>query len=215
MKQRTILREVSIKGKSLHTGEEVNLALKPALENTGVIFRRIDLFGKPELKTLIDLVDDLVRSTTIADGHAKVQTIEHVLSALNGCGVDNVVIEMDASEPPILDGSAKHFVNLIHQAEPVEQDAEREYFVLEEPISVTRGSSSIIALPHDGCRITCTSADDRGIHTQHLSLDLDPETYVAQVAPARTFTIYEDIEELLKLGKIKAVSYTHLRAHET
>lgn len=206
MKQRTILREVSIKGKSLHTGEEVNLTLKPALENTGVIFRRIDLFGKPELKPLIDLVDDLVRSTTIADGHAKVQTIEHVLSALSGCGVDNVVIEMDASEPPILDGSAKHFVNLIQQAEPVEQDAEREYFVLEEPISVTRGSSSIIALPHDGFRITCTSADDRGIHTQHLSLDLDPETYVAQVAPARTFTIYEDIEELLKLGKIKGGS---------
>ena len=206
MKQRTILREVSIKGKSLHTGEEVNLTLKPALENTGVIFRRIDLLGKPELKPLIDLVDDLVRSTTIADGHAKVHTIEHVLSALSGCGVDNVLIEMDASEPPILDGSAKHFVNLIQQAEPVEQDAEREYFVLEEPISVTRGSSSIIALPHDGFRITCTSADDRGIHTQHLSLDLDPETYVAQVAPARTFTIYEDIEELLKLGKIKGGS---------
>jgi UDP-3-O-[3-hydroxymyristoyl] N-acetylglucosamine deacetylase/3-hydroxyacyl-[acyl-carrier-protein] dehydratase len=206
MKQRTILREVSIKGKSLHTGEEVNLTLKPALENTGVTFRRIDLLGKPELKPLIDLVDDLVRSTTIADGHAKVHTIEHVLSALSGCGVDNVVIEMDASEPPILDGSAKHFVNLIQQAEPVEQEAEREYFVLEEPISVTRGSSSIIALPHDGFRITCTSADDRGIHTQHLSLDLDPEAYVAQVAPARTFTIYEDIEELLKLGKIKGGS---------
>ncbi|MBL6919483.1 MAG: bifunctional UDP-3-O-[3-hydroxymyristoyl] N-acetylglucosamine deacetylase/3-hydroxyacyl-ACP dehydratase [Puniceicoccaceae bacterium] len=206
MKQRTILREVSIKGKSLHTGEEVNLTLKPALENTGVIFRRIDLLGKPEIQPLIDLVDDLVRSTTIADGHAKVHTIEHVISALSGCGVDNVIIEMDASEPPILDGSAKHFVNLIQQAEPVEQDAEREYFVLDEPISVTRGSSSIIALPHDGFRITCTSADDRGIHTQHLSLDLDPETYVAQVAPARTFTIYEDIEELLKLGKIKGGS---------
>ena len=206
MKQRTILREVSIKGKSLHTGEEVNLTLKPAAEDTGVIFRRIDLFGKPELKPLIDLVDELVRSTTIADGHAKVHTIEHILSALSGCGVDNVVIEMDASEPPILDGSAKHFVNLIQQAEPVEQDAEREYFVLDEPISVTRGSSAIIALPHDGFRITCTSADDRGIHARHLSLDLDPETYVAQVAPARTFTIYEDIEELLKLGKIKGGS---------
>jgi UDP-3-O-[3-hydroxymyristoyl] N-acetylglucosamine deacetylase/3-hydroxyacyl-[acyl-carrier-protein] dehydratase len=206
MKQRTILREVSIKGKSLHTGEEVHLTLKPAPENTGVVFRRIDLFGKPELKPLIDLVDDLVRSTTIADGHAKVHTIEHVLSALSGCGVDNVVIEMDASEPPILDGSAKHFVNLIQEAEPVEQAAERQYFVLDEPVSVTRGSSSIIALPHDGFRITCTSADDRGIHTQHLSLDIDPETYIAQVAPARTFTIYEDIEELLKLGKIKGGS---------
>ena len=206
MKQRTILREVSISGKSLHTGEEVHLTLKPAPENHGIVFQRLDLFGKPELKPLVDFVTDLVRSTTIADGHAKVNTVEHVLSALNGCGVDNVLVEMDASEPPILDGSAKHFVNLIQQAEPVEQDAEREYFVLDEPISVTRGASSIIALPHDGFRVTCTSTDDRGIHTQHLSLDIDPESYVAQVAPARTFTIYEDIEELLKLGKIKGGS---------
>lgn len=206
MKQRTILREVSIHGKSLHTGEEVHLTIKPAPENHGILFKRIDLFGKPELKPLVEYVTDLVRSTTIADGHAKVHTVEHVLSALNGCGVDNVLVEMDASEPPILDGSAKHFVNLIQQAEPVEQDAEREYFVLEEPVSVTRGGSSIIALPHDGFRITCTSADDRGIHTQHLSLDIDPESYIAQVAPARTFTIYEDIEELLKLGKIKGGS---------
>lgn len=206
MKQRTILREVSIQGKSLHTGEEVQLTLKPAPENHGIVFKRIDLYGKPELKPVIDLVEDLVRSTTIAEGHTKVHTVEHVLSALNGCGVDNVLIEMDASEPPILDGSAKHFVNLIQQAEPVEQEAERECFVLEEPISVTRGSSSIIALPYDGFRITCTSADDRGIHTQHLMVDVDQETYVAQIAPARTFTIYEDIEELLKLGKIKGGS---------
>ena len=206
MKQRTILREVSISGKSLHSGEEVNLTLKPAPENHGVVFKRTDLYGKPELKPLVDYVTDLVRSTTIADGHAKVQTVEHVLSALNGCGVDNVLIEMDASEPPILDGSAKHFVNLVQQAEPVEQEAEREYYVLDEPVSVTRGGSSIIALPHDGFRITCTSADDRGNHTQHLTLDIDPETYIAQIAPARTFTVYEDIEELLKLGKIKGGS---------
>lgn len=206
MKQRTILREASITGKSLHSGEEVHLTLKPAAENHGIVFKRTDLYGKPELKPLVDFVTDLVRSTTIADGHAKVQTVEHVLSALNGCGVDNVLIEMDASEPPILDGSAKHFVNLVQQAEPVEQSAEREYYILDEPVSVTRGGSSIIALPHDGFRITCTSADDRGIHTQHLSLDIDPETYIAQIAPARTFTVYEDIEELLKLGKIKGGS---------
>lgn len=206
MKQRSILREVSIKGKSLHTGEEVQLTLKPGAENTGIIFKRVDLFGKPEIRPLADNVDDLVRSTTVAEGHAKVHTVEHVLSALNGCGVDNVIIEMDASEPPILDGSAKHFVNLVQEAEPVEQEAERKYFRLEEPISVTRGGSSLIALPYDGFQITCTSADDRGIHTQHLSLDIEPETYIAQIAPARTFTIYEDIEELLKLGKIKGGS---------
>ncbi len=206
MKQRTILRKASIKGKSLHTGQAVNLTLKPAPENHGVVFRRTDIIGNPELKCVIDHVDDLVRSTTLADGHAKVHTVEHVLSALSGCGVDNVLVEMDASEPPILDGSAKHFVNLIQEAEPIEQEAEREYYELKEPLSVTRGNSSLIALPHDGLRITCTSADDRGIHTQHLSLDIDYESYIAQVATARTFTIYEDIEELLKLGKIKGGS---------
>ena len=121
MKQRSILREISISGKSLHTGEDVQLTLKPAPANHGIVFQRLDLYGKPELKPSIEFVTDLVRSTTIADGHAKVHTVEHVLSALNGCGIDNVLIEMDASEPPILDGSAKHFVNLIQQAEPVEQ----------------------------------------------------------------------------------------------
>jgi UDP-3-O-[3-hydroxymyristoyl] N-acetylglucosamine deacetylase/3-hydroxyacyl-[acyl-carrier-protein] dehydratase len=206
MKQRTLLREASITGKSLHTGEEVTLTLKPAPENHGIIFRRIDLYGKPEVKPIAENVTELVRNTTISDGHAKIHTIEHVLSALSGCGVDNAVVEMNASEPPILDGSAKLFVNLVQEAEPVDQQADREYIEIQEPLSVTSGNRSLIVLPHDGLRITCTSADDRGIHTQHLSVDIDPETYISQIAPSRTFTIYEDIEELLKLGKIQGGS---------
>jgi UDP-3-O-[3-hydroxymyristoyl] N-acetylglucosamine deacetylase/3-hydroxyacyl-[acyl-carrier-protein] dehydratase len=206
MKQRTLLREVSIKGNALHTGDAVHLTFKPAPVNHGIVFKRIDLHGHPELKPRVDLVTDLVRATTIQQGHAKIHTVEHVLSALSGCGVDNLLIEMDASEPPILDGSAREFVKLIQQGEPVEQDAEREYFALAEPVSVSRGNSSIIALPFDGLKISCTSADDRGIHTQHLSLTIDPEVYITQVAAARTFTIYEDIEELLKMGKIKGGS---------
>ena len=151
-------------------------------------------------------MSELVRNTTISDGNAKVHTIEHVLSALAGCGVDNAIIELDASEPPILDGSAKPFVNLVMEAEPVDLDKERSFIELHEPVSVTSGNRSMIALPYDGFRITCTSADDRGVHVQHLSLEIDPETYIAQVAPARTFTLYEDIEELLKLGKIRGGS---------
>jgi UDP-3-O-[3-hydroxymyristoyl] N-acetylglucosamine deacetylase/3-hydroxyacyl-[acyl-carrier-protein] dehydratase len=154
----------------------------------------------------VDQVTDLVRATTIQSGHAKIHTVEHVLSALHGCGIDNVIVEMNASEPPIMDGSARPFVNLILQGEPMEQDADREYFELEAPVSVTRGNSSIIALPSDQFKISCTSADDRGIHTQHLSLTIDPDVYMTQIAAARTFTIYEDIEELLKLGKIKGGS---------
>ncbi|MFW6354538.1 MAG: UDP-3-O-acyl-N-acetylglucosamine deacetylase, partial [Verrucomicrobiota bacterium] len=207
MKQRTILREVSTHGKALHTGKEVHLTLKPAEPDTGIVFRRTDLYGKPEIRPQIELVNnELVRSTDITVGHTHLHTIEHVLSALGGCGIDNCIVELDSSEPPILDGSAKHFVNLIQKAEFREQEAEREYFVLTEPISITEGNRSIIALPHDGLKVTCTSADDRGIHTQHLSIDVDPETYIAEIAPARTFTVYEDIEPLLKMGKIQGGS---------
>ena len=206
MKQRTLARDVTIKGNALHTGDAVTLTLKPAPVDSGYVFRRVDLSGSPEIRPRVDQVTDLVRQTTIQVGHAKIHTIEHVLSALSGCGVDNVVIEMDASEPPILDGSAKPFVDLIMQGEPVEQDKEREYFTLDAAVSVTKGQSSIIALPADELRISCTSADDRGIHTQHLSLTIDPDSYMTQIAAARTFTIYEDIEELLKLGKIKGGS---------
>lgn len=206
MKQRTLLREVSIKGNALHTGDAVHMTFKPAPVNHGIVFKRVDLHGHPELKPRVDQVTDLVRATTIQVGHAKLHTVEHVLSALHGYGIDNLLIEIDASEPPIMDGSARPFVQLIQQGEPVEQDAEREYFTLTETVSVARGNSSIIALPYDGLKITCTSADDRGIHTQHLALTIDPEVYEAQVAAARTFTIYEDIEELIKLGKIKGGS---------
>ncbi len=206
MKQRTILREVSISGKALHTAAEVTLTLKPAEVNTGYVFRRKDIYGKPEVRPTIEMVGDLVRNTSISSGHVKLHTIEHVLAALSAMDIDNVIIEMDSGEPPILDGSSKFFVNLIQEAEAVEQDAEREYFELREPVSVTEGNRSIIALPYDGFKITCTSADDRGIHTQHLSLDIDAETFQQGIAPARTFTIYEDIEELLKLGKIQGGS---------
>ncbi len=206
MKQRTLAREVSIKGNSLHTGDAVTMTLKPAPVDHGFVFRRVDLSGAPELRPRVDFVTDLVRATTIQVGHAKVQTVEHVLSALSGCGIDNAIIEMDASEPPILDGSAKPFVDLIMQGEPMEQATDREYFTLDAAVSVTKGQSSIIALPSDDLRISCTSADDRGIHTQHLSLLIDPDSYMTQIAAARTFTIYEDIEELLKLGKIKGGS---------
>ncbi|MEE8045713.1 MAG: bifunctional UDP-3-O-[3-hydroxymyristoyl] N-acetylglucosamine deacetylase/3-hydroxyacyl-ACP dehydratase [Dehalococcoidia bacterium] len=207
MKQRTILREVSLSGKALHTGLDVRLTLKPASVDHGVVFRRMDLYGRPELKTSVDLLADrLIRGTDIASGYTKVHTVEHILSALGGCGVDNVVIELNASEPPIIDGSARGFVDLIARAEPVDQESNRKVFVLRDPLSISDGNRSLVALPYDGFRITCTSTDDRGVHTQHLSLDIDAETYETEIAPARTFTIYEDIEELLKLGKISGGS---------
>jgi len=206
MKQRTILEEIKVEGNGLHTGEKVILTLKPAPANHGIVFRRVDLYGKPEIKPDVDLVTDVVRATTLTSGHAKLHTVEHVLSALHGMGVDNVIVEMNAAEPPILDGSAKHFVNMLLETNLQEQEAERQYIMLPRSISVTKGASSLIAMPHDGLKITCTSADDRGIHTHHYSVEIDEEVYQSQIGPARTFTIYEDIEELLKLGKIRGGS---------
>ena len=206
MKQRTIGKEASVKGKALHTGQEVTLTIKPGAPNTGVVFRRTDIIGKPEIRPVSEMVTELERKTTVTSDTVKLHTIEHVLSALSGMAIDNAVVEIDASEPPIVDGSARPFTTLIHQAGIVEQKEDREVFTLTQPITINEGSRSIIALPFDGLRITCTSADDRGIHTQHLTIDIDPETYEAQIAPARTFTIYEDIEELLKKGLIQGGS---------
>lgn len=206
MKQQTILRDVAVKGKALHTGQDVILRFRPAEENRGIIFRRVDLVGHPEIRPNIDKVGDLVRCTTVCDGDIQIHTVEHVASAIVGLGIDNIIVELDASEPPILDGSAKQYVNLLLQAEVVPQNAEREYFALQEPVCVTDGNRSIIALPFEGLKITCTSADDRGIHTQHLCLEISPEIYSSQIAAARTFTLYEDIEPLLKLGKIQGGS---------
>ena len=110
----------------------------------GVVFKRTDINGAPELRPRVDMITDLVRATTIQSGHAKIHTVEHVLSALHGCGIDNVVIEMNASEPPILDGSAKPFVDLIMQGDPVEQEKDREYFTLDTPVSVTRAGRHLM-----------------------------------------------------------------------
>jgi UDP-3-O-[3-hydroxymyristoyl] N-acetylglucosamine deacetylase/3-hydroxyacyl-[acyl-carrier-protein] dehydratase len=206
MKQQTIEREVSLKGKSLHTGQEVTLTLHPGAPGTGIVFRRADLFGKPEIRPVSDMVTEVERKTTVSSEHIKLHTIEHILSALSGMGIDNCVVELDASEPPIVDGSSRPFTTLVRQAGVITQEGTREIFALTSPITINEGSRSIVALPHDGLRITCTSADDRGIHTQHLTIDIDPESYEAQIAPARTFTVYEDIEELLKKGLIQGGS---------
>ncbi|MDR2200960.1 MAG: bifunctional UDP-3-O-[3-hydroxymyristoyl] N-acetylglucosamine deacetylase/3-hydroxyacyl-ACP dehydratase [Puniceicoccales bacterium] len=206
MKQRTISKEISIQGIALHSGKSVTLTFKPAGINEGILFRRTDLYGKPEIRPHISAVSDLLRCTTIGSGTVQIHTVEHVLSALSGMGIHNVSIEIDGEEPPALDGSAKIFTHLLYEAEPIELDEEQKVFPLQLPISVTQGNRSLIALPYDGFKITCTSADDRGIHTQHLSIDIDRENYVSDIAPARTFAVYEDIEPLLKCGKIQGGS---------
>lgn len=206
MKQTSIKKAVSLSGKSLHTGATVNLTLKPAPEDSGIIFRRIDLPEHPEVRPLANMTEEMIRNTTVVFGGTKLFTIEHVLSALNGLDVDNVIVEMDGEEPPIMDGSARLFVDAINEAGIVEQNKERKYFSPKYPIVVSSGDSVLAALPYNGFKVTCTSQDDRKIHTQHLSLEITPENYINEIAPCRTFTIYEDIEPLIKMGKIQGGS---------
>ena len=204
MKQRTITRPVSLHGIGVNSGEAVTLTLLPAHAGQGIVFRRIDLPGRPEIKAGVLAVTDLVRKTALASGGAEVRLVEHVLSALHGSGIDNVTVEMNAPEAPIMDGSARAFVDLLLDAEPLEQNAERDYFTLEEPVSVTRGAASILALPSNELRVTYTALDERAVyHAQHLSIAISPETYAREIAPARTYVLHEDAEAMRQAGGIR------------
>jgi UDP-3-O-[3-hydroxymyristoyl] N-acetylglucosamine deacetylase/3-hydroxyacyl-[acyl-carrier-protein] dehydratase len=163
----------------------------------------MDLAGCPKLRPDIGKVSDLVRATTIANGDVQINTVEHLLATLNGLSVDNVLVEVDGPELPILDGSAENFTQLLHDAEIVEQERERVHFTLRQPVYVNDGNRTIFATPYDGLKVTCTYADDRGVHTQHLTLEITPETFSAEIARARTFVHYEDITPLLEMGKIQ------------
>ena len=199
MQQRTLRGVVKMSGKGLHTGEDVSVILRPASENHGIVFQVKDV----RIPASITYIDDLIRGTTLSKDGVKVHTIEHLLSALFGLGIDNVLVEVEGSEIPILDGSAKPWVEKLLECGLENQSAERIYWEITEPISIEEADRSIMIFPSDDFRITCTSTDDRRTHTQHLSLAIDSETYAQEIANARTFTTYEDIEPLIKMGKIK------------
>jgi len=182
------------------------MTLLPAPPDTGIRFRRVDLEGKPEIEASLENVVETTRSTTLGKGNAKIQTVEHVLSALAGAGVDNAIVELDANEPPIADGSAREFARLVANAGLVQQPAVREVLKLTEPVKLEVGDSLMTAFPHDGFRLTCTSSDKAGRFTQHYSLEVTPESWVKELSEARTFCFFEEIEFLFKNGLIKGGS---------
>lgn len=203
-RQHTLAKSVSMTGTSLHTGEQVTLTLQPAPENFGFKFRRIDLEDKPFIPALVEKVQKVERATTIAEGGVNVHTVEHVISALAGMGVDNAIIEMDANEPPIADGSAMPFVELIKSAGLQEQNEARKYFEVREPIyQETRGGTILTIVPDKKFRISCTNVGPEGRFTQYFSTEITPETYEKEIAAARTFVYYEDIAPLMEKGLIK------------
>ena len=202
--QKTLSKCASIQGTSLHTGKPVKLTLKPAEVNTGLKFRRVDLLDKPFIDASAANVQAVERATTLAEGSVNVHTVEHVLSALTGMGVDNAIIEMDASEPPICDGSAAPFVALIKQAGLEEQDAPRTVWEIREPLEVSnKNGSRIIILPDKEFRISLTAVGPKGRVTQYFSTVVTPEIYEKDIADARTFCFYEDVQPLLDKGLIQ------------
>ena len=205
--QRTLAKSASLTGSALHNGGKVTLTIHPAPAGHGYKFQRTDLPDEPIIDAMVDHVKTVERATTLIQGHAKIQTVEHVLSALAGLGVDNALIAMDANEPPIGDGSAAPYVALIQEAGIVDQTAVRAPFEPDEPIHLETPGGSIMSLfPHHGFRISCTQVGPDGRFTQYLSLEVTPEVYARDIAPARTFVHYEDVKDLMEKGLIKGGS---------
>ena len=178
----------------------------PGSPGAGVRFRRVDLEGKPEIEANVENVVETNRSTTLGKGNTKVHTVEHVLAAFAGACVDNAVVELDANEPPIADGSAREFCRMIEEAGLSAQPEKREPYTVTEPIELRMGETELALFPDDVFKITCTSADREGRHTQFFSAEITPKIWERDLAHARTFCFYEEIEFLIQNGLIKGGS---------
>src|ERR1019366_5322424 len=162
VQQQTLNREASYSGIGLHSGNRVTMTFLPAPPNSGIRFRRVDLEGKPEIEARVENVVENNRSTTLAKGNTRVHTVEHVLAAFAGYGIDNAIVELDANEPPIADGSAREYCKMVQSAGIVPQDERREPYKVTEPTELQAGETSMTLFPYDGFKITCTSSDKGG-----------------------------------------------------
>src|ERR1700758_3778937 len=205
--QQTVGKIAGFTGTALHTGEKVTLRLHPAPVDHGIKFRRKDLQDEPTIDAKIDNLKTVERATTIGEGSVRVHTVEHVLSALSAMGVDNAIIEMDANEPPIGDGSAQPYVDLIKKVGVTAQDEPRKFFNVREPMHVeSKTGALLVLLPDDKFRISCTQAGPNNRFTQFLSMEVTPAFFEREIAPARTFVYYEDVKPLMDKNLIKGGS---------
>src|SRR3954453_5428528 len=205
--QQTVGKTAGFTGVALHTGEKVTLRLHAAPVDHGIKFKRKDLQDEPTIDAKIENLKTVERATTIGEGAMRVHTVEHILAALSAMGVDNATIEMDANEPPIGDGSAQPYVEMIKRAGVVPQEAPRRHFILREPINIeTKGGSLLIVLPDDKFRISCTQVGPEGRFSQFFSTEITPAIFEREIAPARTFVFYEDVQPLMEKNLIKGGS---------
>ena len=203
--QTTIANEITLEGVGLHTGKNVVLTFKPAAANTGYIFRRTDLDGQPTIEADVQYVTNTQRGTNLVKNDVKIQTSEHVLSALVGLQIDNCVIELSAPEPPIMDGSSKFFVEALRKAETIELEEERDEYIVKEIIHYRdeESGSEMTLIPWDNYQVT-TMVDfgTKVLGTQNASLE-HLDDYVEQISSSRTFSFLHEIEMLLENGLIQ------------
>jgi UDP-3-O-[3-hydroxymyristoyl] N-acetylglucosamine deacetylase / 3-hydroxyacyl-[acyl-carrier-protein] dehydratase len=204
--QRTIKQPVSIVGTGLHTGVSSTLTFKPAPSNYGIRFKRVDLPGHPEIPALVDYVVEVARGTTLQLGDAKVHTVEHVLAAIVGLQIDNIVIELNNIEPPIEDGSAKPFADALLSADFVVQDAPKDYLIIDQTVQYIDEAKGvhIVALPTDEYRLTVMiDYHNPALGSQHTGLFNLEKEFMNEFAPARTFCFLHEVEALHEQGLIR------------
>jgi len=204
-KQKTIKKEISVSGVGLHTGKEVTLTFKPATINHGYAFVRADLEGKPMVNANVEYVVNTQRGTNLEKNGVKINTSEHVLAAVVGLGIDNIIIELNSAEPPIIDGSSKYFIKALEEAGIEEQDAEVKEYIVKDVISYVdpESGSEIILMPNDKFQVT-TMVDfgTKVLGTQNATLD-NIADFKTKIADARTFSFLHEIEMLLNQNLIK------------
>lgn len=209
--QKTITKEVTLKGIGLHAGNSVEVKFKPAPASSGINFIRTDLPDKPRILACVgNIINQTLgpRRTSIGQGGVEVQTIEHIIAALAGLAIDNIDVEINGEEAPGLDGSATPFIEILQTAQIVEQDSTRQYFQIREPLWVEDKDSSLIVLPANDFRISYTlSYDHPLLKSQFLSFEINQETFEKEIAPSRTFCLEREVDNLRKEGLGKGANY--------
>jgi UDP-3-O-[3-hydroxymyristoyl] N-acetylglucosamine deacetylase len=200
-KQRTLMNEVGCTGIGLHTGEKVKINLRPAPANSGIKFVRTDLKGHPEVDVRFDNVFDTTLATTIGTNGCKVSTIEHLMSAFFGLGIDNAVVELDGPEVPIMDGSAAPFVYLIKSGDIREQESPKQFIIIKKPFKVDDGNRSVCIYPSKELKITyMIDFQHPLLRNQEYELTFSGRDFIREISTARTFGFMKDVETLKKNG---------------
>lgn len=201
MQQYTLARHVSYAGIGLHSGKAVEIRLRPASVDTGIVFVRTDVAGRPEIPANALHVTSTLRATTLAANGVQVFTVEHLMSALHGYGIDNCRIEIDGEEPPVADGSAKEFLGLLRRAGRVAQESVCHEVRIDRVYRIDDGERFIMAVPYDGLRVSFTSLNERKlIGVQYHDIIVTMDTYHTDIAPARTIAYEKEVDALRQAG---------------